>query len=75
MKVKITIEQFDNGISFRWANGDVCEDVDGTSFVALDANKKKEIGAIIWEDIKCVMDNVPCNKVEMTIEYKPVKTE
>ena len=71
MKATIKIEQFDNGISLKW----VSPDTDGQSEVALDFDKEKAIGKMIWDDIKNVMDAELCNVVEMVIEYKPIKEQ
>lgn len=69
MKATIKIEQFGNGISIKWES----PDVDSQSEVALDYDKEKAIGKMIWDDIKNVMDTELCNEVEMCIEYKAVK--
>lgn len=69
MKATIKIEQFDNGISLKWKS----PDVDPQSEVALDFDKEKSIGKMIWDDIKHLMDAELCNEVEMSIEYKAVK--
>lgn len=69
MKATIKIEQFDNGISLKW----VSPDADYQSEVALDFDKEKAIGKVIWDDIKDVMNAELCNEVEMVIEYKPIK--
>lgn len=68
MKAKIKIERYDNGISLKWQS----PDADDQSEVALDFDKEKTIGKVIWDDIKNVMDAALCNEVEMTIEYKAV---
>lgn len=69
MKATIKIEQFDNGISLKWFS----PDTDGQSEVALDFDKEKAIGKMIWDNIKHLMDAELCNEVEMCIEYKAVK--
>lgn len=69
MKAKIKIEQFGNGISIKWKS----PDIDPQSEVALDYDKEKAIGKVIWDDIKDVMNAELCNEVEMSIEYKAVK--
>lgn len=69
MKATITIEQFDNGISLKWKS----PGEDTQSEVALDFDKEKAIGKMIWDDIKHLMDAELCNEVEMSIEYKAVK--
>lgn len=69
MKAKIKIEQFGNGISLKWES----PDVDPQSEVALDFDKEKAIGKMVWDDVKHLMDAELCNEVEMSIEYKAVK--
>lgn len=69
MKVTIKVEQFGNGISIKWKS----PDIDPQSEVALDFDKEKAIGKVIWDDIKDVMNAELCNEVEMVIEYKTVK--
>lgn len=69
MKATIKIEQFGNGISIKW----VSPDADDQSEVALDFDKEKTIGKMVWDDIRSVMDAELCNEVEMVIEYKAVK--
>jgi len=70
MKAKITVEQFDNGISLKWESG---ETPDMQAVVALEYDKEKALGKMIWEDIDSIMNRETCNKVELEIEYKPVK--
>ena len=69
MKATIKIEQFNNGISIKWKS----PDADDQSEVALDFDKEKAIGKMVWDDIKDVMNAELCNEVEMSIEYKAVK--
>lgn len=69
MKAKIKIERYDNGISLKWQS----QDADDQSEVALDYDKEKAVGKMIWDDIKNVMNAALCDEVEMTIEYKAVK--
>ena len=69
MKAKIKIERYDNGLSLKWQS----PDADDQSEVALDYDKEKVIGKMIWDDIKNVMNAALCDEVEMTIEYKAVK--
>lgn len=69
MKATIKIEQFDNGISLKW----VSPDADYQSEVALDYDKEKAIGKVIWDDVKHLMDTELCNEVEMIVECKAVK--
>lgn len=69
MKATIKIEQFGNGISIKWES----PDIDPQSEVALDFDKEKAIGKMVWDDINDVMNAELCNEVEMVIEYKAVK--
>lgn len=69
MRVTIKVEQFGNGISIKWES----PDVDPQSEVALDFDKEKAIGKMVWDDVKHLMDAELCNEVEMVIEYKPIK--
>lgn len=69
MKAKIKIERYDNGISLKWQS----PDADDQSEVALDFDKEKTIGKVIWDDIKNVMNAALCDEVEMIVEYKAVK--
>ena len=69
MKATIKIEQFGNGISIKWES----PDVDPQSEVALDYDKEKAIGRMIWDDIKNVINAELCDEVEMSIEYNAVK--
>lgn len=71
MKATIKIEQFGNGISIKWES----PDIDPQSEVALDFDKEKSIGKMVWDDIKDVMNAELCNEVEMVIEYKPIKEQ
>lgn len=73
MKAKIIIEQFDNGISLKWQGDEFF--ADGQNIVALEDDKEKALGKMIMEDVDFTMNRETCNKVEMTIEYKPIKEE
>ena len=73
MKAKIIIEQFDNCISLKWQGDEFF--ADGQNIVALEDDKEKALGKMIWEDVDFTMNRETCNKVEMTIEYKPIKEE
>ena len=64
MKDSITIEQFDNGITIKADNGDEI-----TGKVCLDATKEKDLGKVIWESVKYIMDKNLTNIVKMEIEY------
>jgi len=66
MKAKIKIERYDNGITLKWSS----PDHDDEAVVALDHEKEKTIGKMIWDDIKSVMDGELCNVVTMNIEYE-----
>lgn len=70
MKAKITVEQFDNGISLKWEG---FETPDMQAVVALEHDKEKTLGKMIWEDVYTLMNLETCNKIEMEIEYNPVK--
>jgi organic radical activating enzyme len=72
--VRITVEQFDNGITLRWK--DLSGEYDSSANVVLKGGEPNAIGALIYEDIKQIMDSVPCNGVEVNICYTPIeKTE
>lgn len=73
MKAKIIIEQFNNGISLKWQGNEFF--AAGQNIVVLEDYTEKELGKMIWKDVDFTMNKETCNKVEMTIEYKPVKTE
>lgn len=76
MKAIITIEQFDNGISLKWRYGDTNAPVaDSQNIVALERDKEKAIGEMIWEDVKNTMDVTLTNMVRLKIEYEPIKEE
>lgn len=66
MKVKIIIEQFDNGISLKWKSPDTPEQ---EAIVALDYDREKAIGKMIWDDVKHIMNTELCNIVTLNIEY------
>ena len=83
-KVKIKVEQVDNGCVFKWYSGDL--GVAGTLYKAdqlftnntefLVAKKEEEIqtlGKIIWEDINNIMDQELTSQIELDITYKTVK--
>lgn len=65
MKAKIIIEQFSNGISLKWEG----ENHEQEAIVALDYDREKAIGNMIWEDVKHIMDAELCNVVTIDIEY------
>ena len=64
MKTTITIEQFDNGISIKECD----EDGNTQAIVSLDRTKEEDIGKVIWEDIKNMMNDECTNIVTMNIE-------
>lgn len=70
MKAKIIIEQFDNGISLKWESR---ETPDMQAVVALEYDKERALGKMIWEDVDAIMNRETCNKVELEIDYNPVK--
>jgi len=70
MKIEITIEQFDNGISLKWNDS---EGHEPKAVVALDRDKENAIGKMIWDDVKNAMDAALTNTVRMEIEYEPIK--
>ena len=65
MKVKIIIEQFDNGITLKWQG----PDHDSKAIVAHFYDREKAIGEMILNDVKHIMDAESCNVVTMEIEY------
>ena len=68
MKETIIIEQFDNGITIKATNEE------GTEHrVALEHSKEQEIGKMIWETIRFLMDKDLVNMVTMEIDYLPLK--
>ena len=74
MKAIITIEQFDNGISLKWKDGDGQNTVhmpaaDPQCVVALDRDKETVIWKMIWNDIKEAMDAALTSTVRMEIDY------
>ena len=71
MKVEITIEQFNNGISLKWRDCD--GNIEPEDLVALEEDQVNTIGKIISDDIKLVMDNKLANIVKLTIEYQAME--
>ena len=67
MKATIKIKQYDNGISLEWVDAEGV--VDPQSVVALERDKERAIGEMIWSDIKALMDYKTANVVNMAIEY------
>ena len=73
MKVEITVEQFDNGISIKWRHVD--GDTGSEAIVALERDQANAIGKTIWEDIKSLMDYKLTPIVKMTIDYQAIREE
>lgn len=71
MKVEITVEQFNNGISLKWRDCD--GNIEPEDLVALEVDQVNTIGKIISDDIKLVMDNKLANIVKLTIEYQAME--
>ena len=71
MKVEITVEQFNNGISLKWRDRD--GNIEPEDLVALKEDQVNTIGKIIWDDIELVMDNKLANIVKLTIEYQAME--
>lgn len=65
MKETIIIEQFDNGITIEATNDEGTE-----RRVSLDHTKEQEIGKIIWETVKFLMDKHLTSIVRLTVDYK-----
>lgn len=70
MKETIIIEQFDNGITIKATNEEGTE-----RRVALEHSKEQEIGKMIWETVRFLMDKKLTSTVGMEIEYKPIFME
>ena len=70
-EVTIIIEQFDNGITFRWAEKDA--EIDVVNKLIMEDNINEEVGKEIFSDIKDLMDRVSCNKVRLEIKYEPIR--
>lgn len=61
MDIKFTIEQFDNGITIRW------QDIDRDKAIVIpDHSINAEVGKIIMENVKSVMDMNTTNKILLT---------
>lgn len=68
-KVKIKVEQVDNGSVFKWYSGDLSE----TEFlVAKKEEEMQTLGKMICEDINHIMDQECTSQIELDITYKPV---
>lgn len=64
MKETIIIEQFDNGITIEATNDEGTE-----RRVSLEHSKEQEIGKMIWETVRFLMDKETTNTVKMEIDY------
>ena len=73
MKVEITIEQFNNGISLKWRDHD--GNIEPENLVALKEDQVNTIGKTIWDDIELIMDNKLANIVKLTIEYQAMEEQ
>ena len=61
MDIKFTIEQFDNGITIRW------QDIDRDRAIVIPEHSiNAEVGKIIMENMKSVMDMNMTNKITLT---------
>ena len=61
MDIKFTIEQFDNGITLRW------QDIDSDRAIVIpDHSINAEVGKLIMENVKSVMDMNKTNKITLT---------
>ena len=67
MKEIIIVEEFDNGISIAATSDEGTE-----RRVALDHTKEQEIGKIIWESVKFIMDKDMTNTVRLEIDYSKI---
>lgn len=64
MKETIIIEQFDNGITIEATNDEGTE-----RRVSLEQSKEQEIGKLIWETVRFLMDKEATNTVKIEIDY------
>lgn len=64
MKETIIIEQFDNGITIEATNDEGTE-----RRVSLEHSKEQEIGKLIWETVRFLMDKETTNTVKIEIDY------
>lgn len=85
-KVKIEVEEVDNGSVFKWysnnsGNADNLDDADllfnqNTEFlVAKKGEERKTLGKMIWEDINNIMNQECTSQVELDITYKTVNPD
>ena len=64
MKETIIIEQFDNGITIEATNDEGTE-----RRVSLEHSKEQEIGKMIWETVRFLMDKETTNTIKIEIDY------
>ena len=64
MKETIIIEQFDNGITIEATNDEGTE-----RRVSLEHTKEQEIGKLICETVRFLMDKETTNTVKIEIDY------
>ena len=64
MTETIIIEQFDNGITIEATNDEGTE-----RRVSLEHTKEQEIGKLIWETVRFLMDKETSNTVKIEIDY------
>ena len=62
------VEQFDNGITIIDGASD---DSEAIAIVSLERNQNEDLGKILWQHIKAVMDTTPTNRVDIEIKIKP----
>ena len=64
MKETIIIQQYDNGITIEATNDEGTE-----RRVSLEHTKEQEIGKLIWETVRFLMDKETTNTVKIEIDY------
>ena len=67
MKETIIIEQYDNGINIKATNDEGTE-----ARGAMEHSKEQEIGKMIWETVRFLMDKNAVNSIAMEIDYKNI---
>ena len=70
MKETIIIQQYDNGITIEATNDEGTE-----RRVSLEHTKEQEIGKLVWETIRFLMDKHTTNEIAMEINYYQTKKE
>ena len=82
-KVKIKVEQVDNGSVFKWSSNNLrdanlFDDAvfvlpEGTeTLVAKNEEEIQTLGKMIWDDVNHIMDQECTSQIELDITYKPV---